>query len=230
MKTASRQSLAILLVVAGLGAASLPATGTEVQGSPEIPGSFGRTEKPWYGCPKVNGVYAWPPAEGKLADAPGPIRKDPWANLAGLSLPPRAYLWIDTPKDGGSLRLRALKRPLNENAAVGIAERWSLRTLANSEFNCRGGELRFEEPNTGDAKIKEWYGGTVSSGMRIMALKDGGLALGQWIRVTDRTTSAFSWGDVHRGSVKIEDRLIWHWARLARIASSGESIAIDRGP
>ena len=63
-----RMRRALLVAVLCLGGGFAEAA--EVIGLPDVPGTFGKVAKPWRGCPKIAGVYAWPPVEGRLSPRP----------------------------------------------------------------------------------------------------------------------------------------------------------------
>ncbi|MEO8506501.1 MAG: hypothetical protein ABI593_02620 [Betaproteobacteria bacterium] len=200
------------------------------EGSPAMPASFGKPVKPWFGCPKIAGVYAWPPIEGSLAPVPGPVQRGQFANIAGLQLYTKAYLWLEQPDDRRHLRLRAIAVPNDDKRLrIGNPDRgWKQRTLANSQNACSGGWLVITEVDFSHPSANAWYGGEVLSGMRLMALADGGLAIGQWLRVTNRR-SVIAWGEAQLGSLPAEDLVYWHWVKLRRVADSGDAIKVDYG-
>jgi hypothetical protein len=203
---------------------------TVAEGSPDMPVSFGKPVKPWFGCPKIAGVYAWPPVEGSMAPVPGPGQRRQFANIAGLQLHANAYLWLEQPDDKRHLRLRAIAVPGDDKSLrIGNPDRgWKQRTLANSQNACDGGWLVITEADFSHPSANASYGGEVMSGLRLMALADGGLAIGQWLRVTKRSGS-INWGETRLATLPADDRLYWHWVKLKRVADNGEAIKVDYG-
>lgn len=223
--------LLVSLLVATAWSGAGAATATVVEGSADMPASFGKPVKPWFGCPKIAGVYAWPPVEGALAPIPDGRQRGQFANIAGLQLHANAYLWLEQPDDKRHLRVRAVAIPVpgDTRHRIGNPDRgWKQRTLFNAQHACDGGWLVIGETDYPHPSANGWYRGEVLSGMRLMALADGGVALGQWLRVTKQTNSVY-WGEARLATLPAADRLYWHWVKLKRIADSGDAVKIDYG-
>lgn len=218
------------LLVAVLCLAGGYAAAAEVVGSPEVPGTFGKLAKPWWGCPKIAGVYAWPPVEGGLSPRPEAAAGGAQlARLAGLTLSEGGYLWLADSDARKHLVMRAIRLPQHPRDFVGIPDRgWKQKTLFNAEHGCEGGWLVIEEHEHSHPAADGWYGGEARIQLRLAPLADGGLAIGQRLRVTGRT-GTIGWGDARILTLPAEDRVYWHWAKLRRVADTGDAVDIDYG-
>lgn len=205
-----------------------PALAAETFTSEDMPPSFGKAVKPLTGCPSFAGVYEWPAAAGRLAATPGASNAATQdAMIGNLALGLKSFLWLVPPDDGGRLLLRAITVPHDSRTVIGTMNRgWRQKTLAKSQHTCTRGWLIIEEATHTSPGADAWYGGRVLIGTRLVPLEDGHLAMGQWTRVTDRTSS-IGWGDTRLLTLPAPDRVYWHWVKLRRIADTGDAIVVD---
>ena len=184
--------------------ALLGGCGGDVAGSPEPPKEFGPRATSWFGCPSMQGVYAWPPVAGA---------RRPWAG--GVPLPihgAEMQVWVRQMSPGIVLQGRSINRLANVRDRM--AREWSRAEYANGR--CRSGMLEFAGVAPG-AKSDRGLGGDVAEGFRLARLADGALAVGIMTVERGRTGTIFSWGDQSYGAYTLPDRIHWRWSKLARL-------------
>jgi hypothetical protein len=219
-----RSSAILPCILAGLAIlGSSEASAAKTSDGP--PAEFGAIATPRFGCPRIAGVYAWPPL-GLPEPASGSARRMPFRQIAGLSLHDPAYLWLAQPDADKHLMLRTIAVP-GEAEVIGLSNRgWRGRKLANSEHHCRRGWLIIDEHEHPRPDADASHGGATTVGFRIAPLADGSLAIGHWVRVSGRKGS-ISWSDAHIADLPAGDVVMWHWARLRRVADDGSTVEVD---
>lgn len=195
--------------------ALLVACKAEVSGSSTPPTEFGPVSKPLFGCPSVQGVYAWPPSAGTYSEHIA-TNREPWEG--GIPVPARSgamQIWVTQSMTGMVFRSRSARRQ------AGLRDRslkeWSYSEYPRSSYSCIRGLL---EVKAVDVATTEDFGGAgIRRGFKLATLKDGSLALGVNTVVHGRTGAIFAWGDVSVGSIPMPDRIIWNWSKLSRLES-----------
>jgi hypothetical protein len=198
-----------------LGCALLAACRGEVSGSPTPPAEFGAVSRTLFGCPAVQGVYAWPPSAGTYSKGMA-TNQEPWEG--GIPVPARRgpmQIWVTQSGTAVVFRSRSARR------MAGLRDRllteWSYAEHHRGSFSCSRGTLDVEPV---DVETTEDFGGKgIRRGFKLAVMKDGSLAVGIQTVVYGRTGSLFAWGDVHRGSIPLPDKTIWRWSKLSRTAS-----------
>lgn len=211
--TPDRRSHGLCVVVVALGCMLLAGCRGEVSGSPTPPAEFGVVSRSLFGCPAVQGVYAWPPAAGTYSKGIA-TNRDPWEG--GIPVPARRgpmQIWVTQSGSAVVFRSRSARR------MSGLRDRllteWSYAEHHRGSFSCSRGVLEVEPV---DVETSEDFGGKgIRRGFKLAVMKDGALAVGVKTVVHGRTGVLFSWADVQRGSVPLPDRIIWHWSKLTRI-------------
>lgn len=220
-----RTAFAVLLFAAALGGCTFK---DEVIGSPEMPASFGKTDKPWLGCPDLGGLYTWPPTEGHAFGYLSNGRKDKFGSFLELPLHPEAQIWVQGPGRKAAHEVALRSRMINRDPRLRIrslTEEWGYRLV--SDYKCSSGVVIFPEQELTQPGAPEWYGGkNVAAGARLSLLADGSLAVGQWVRVSGRTGSV-GWGGQSWFTYPMPDRVKWYWTRLARIGPTGANVPPD---
>jgi hypothetical protein len=210
-----RAALAVALLVL---AACKPAA--EVTGSPEPPDSFGKVATAARGCPDVSGVYAWPfvagPAQGFNED--GGYRRNGYAEFFGLTMPEQGELEIRPLANRKGQGLHFIARPI-EKPISRTPQRVQPPThqrFGDERIHCKGGWVMVEEYDLPQAGARAEYGPKVRVGAKLAPLANGDLAIGQWLRVTERKASWFTWGEQSVGDRRLADRIEWFWSRYQR--------------
>lgn len=174
------------------------------------------------GCPDVTGVYAWPFIEGRAQgfDERGIYARNGAAEFFGLTLPDRGEVEIRALSNRKGQGLHFIARQAEEAPQRGWApvrrQPPTHQRFLDERIHCANGWLVVDEYPLPDVKAREQHGSTVRVGAKLAPLADGGLAIGQWLRVTDLHGSLFRWGDVSVGSVRQPDRVEWSWSRYQR--------------
>lgn len=197
---------------------ALAACGPEVQGAPKPPPAFGPVQSSWFGCPSLQGVYAWPPVE------PGGAHGSRPANHPGGqgSLPfftgsPEMQVWVQQQRGETTLRTRTINRA--RNVRTSLTRQWSLVTYSGAQAHCSSGMLDLV-PQTASPGKEPGSSGALQ-GFRLALLKDGALAVGKRTLTTGNKGSYFSWGGQSYGSYDAPDVETWTWLKLARTAAGG---------
>ena len=203
-------ALALICMLCTLGAGC----GQEVIGSPKPPKEFGPVSRTLFGCPSMQGVFAWPPVDGEYSVVI-PSNRIPWDGGIPISIYGKELqIWI---KHGQSVAIRTRKINRMSNVNDVLARKWGLKTYNYSEYSCSSNMLEFDAI---DVDIKDNYGGEgIRRGFKLALLKDGAIAVGIKTISYGRTTSIPLWGQRSYGSFKIRDAVYWSWSKLARIGA-----------
>lgn len=205
----------------------------EVSGSEEMPAAFGTVASPARGCPDLEGLYAWPWADGRPFGYVTPTQPDKFGSFLDIPLYDDAQIWISGPGESAE-RMTLRSRMVNTDPNMRIRSlttEWSYREHTNTEFSCDDGWVELpEQPVTGDS-VAYWYGGAgVKVSARLATLADGSLVVGQRLRVWGRTNS-IGFNNGRQVTFPAPDRVRWHWTRLARVGPTGrDAPAMDAGP
>lgn len=164
-----------------------------------------------FGCPSMQGVYAWPPEAGEYAKGLASNRA-PWEGAIPLQVYPREMqIWVQ--QAGGKLVLRARMVNRAANVRDRMAREWSYKEYESRQYSCSGNMLEFDAVESGSAAN---YGGTgLARGFKLARLQDGGIAVGIKSISTGRSGSLFSWGGQSYGSYNLPDMIYWSWSKLA---------------
>jgi len=194
---------------------ALSACGPDVQGSPKPPPAFGPVQSRWFGCPALQGVYAWPPvdASGVHGTRPSNRRWEP-GELPFYVNGPEMQVWLQQLRGETTLRTRTINRARNVRSS--LARQWSLVTYGGAQVRCTSGMLDVVPQDAPRGKDAGGTGGL--QGFRLALLKDGALAVGTRTLSTGNKGSYFSWGGQSYGSYDAPDIETWSWSKLARMA------------
>lgn len=188
----------------------LAACGPEVSGPPEPPPEFGAVEGKLFGCPAMQGLYAWPPVDGEYAKF-FPSNMTPWEGGRPVQVY-RRPMQIRVEENPSRITIRArVVHP--ESLKSSEARDWAYVEYGRAQYSCSSGMLRFEEVEFGNAAN---YGGSgARRGFTLARMKDGSLAVGIKTTSTGRGGSLYSWGGQSYGSYGAPDKVFWTWSRLA---------------
>jgi hypothetical protein len=218
-----RQRLIFLLVIAGIGILALGCSERK-DGSSEPPTAFGAKSWSFFGCPTIQGSFAWPPIRGQYSQVPL-YYKDQQFVEEGFPILIRssvAQIWItqDSSKIVFHVRNKMTRRDLSSPNLL----EWGYLELARTQFSCSDGVIDVElgEASEGFKKKQQYGGKGVFYGYRMVALRDGSIAIGRKIEVYGRNESLLNWGDGSFGVVPLPDKTYWKWMQLQR-TGSGES-------
>jgi hypothetical protein len=184
---------------------ALAACGPQVKGSPKPPPAFGPVQNSWFGCPPLQGVYAWPPVD------PAGVR----GSLPFFAGSPEMQVWVQQQRSETTVRTRAINRA--RNVRTPLTRQWSLVTYGGAQARCSSGMLDLV-PHTAPLG-KESGTSDVLQGFRLALLKDGGLAVGKRTLTTGNKGSFFSWGGQSYGSYDAPDVETWTWFKLTSTAA-----------
>jgi hypothetical protein len=188
------------------------------------PQAWGALAKPRFGCPKIAGVYAWPPASHPEPE-PGQAGRMPFRNIAGLPLHSPSYLWLFQPDQKKHLWIKTLAIPRG-NEVIGFNNRgWRSIKLANSQHHCDRGWLIIDEHESSDPGANAAHAGSVLLLFRLVPLANGSLAIGRMTRVSGRGNALY-WADAKIIDLPSGALETWHWARLERVADSGDQVGV----
>lgn len=195
---------------------ALTACGPDVQGSPKPPPAFGPVQSSWFGCPSLQGVYAWPPVDAGGAHGSRPVNHR-WehGSLPFFANAPEIQVWVQQQRGETTLRTRTINRA--RNVRTSLTRQWSLVTYGGAQARCSSGMLDLV-PQTAPLDKESGTSG-VLQGFRLALLKDGGLAVGKRTLTTGNKGSYFSWGGQSYGSYDAPDVETWAWFKLARTAA-----------
>ena len=182
----------------------------EVTGSSEPPASFGALAK-GSGCPRLAGLYAWPPAEGApqgYDESGTPIHRR-YPDFFGAGSKWEGSFQIQDADESKRQHLRIESRP---NTVIS-------KRYFDDQHKCSGGWLVLAEYTHPQLEAPKEYGAPVSMRVKLATLANGDLAIGQALRVDGGKYSLFRWGDSgSRGDwLPGTDRVTWYWSRYRRI-------------
>jgi len=204
------------VAVSAMCCLALAACGPELQGSPKPPPAFGAVQSRWFGCPSLQGVYAWPPVEASGVHGPRPTNHR-WeqGSLPFYANAPEMQVWVQQLRGETTLRTRTINRARNVRSV--LTRQWSLVTYGGAQTRCSSGMLDVVPQDV--AGGKEASGTGVLPGFRLALMKDGALAVGTRTLSTGNKGSYFSWGGQSYGSYDAPDVETWTWLKLARTAA-----------
>jgi hypothetical protein len=201
-----------LLVVIFLPAALLAGCGGEnVHGSSSPPEEFGAQATAWFGCPDMQGMYAWPPEMGEYANGIA-TNKQPWPGAVPVPIG-RGAMQVWVLEEGQRLTVLSRNRPADGNTDPGLRRAWGYSE--HDGLACRSDMRDADDEEIADVEGFRCEG--VRRGFRLARMEDGALAVG--IRTTAHgcRESVISWGDASAGNVKVADKVYWKWSKLRRI-------------
>ena len=171
----------------------------------------------WWGCPSLQGVYAWPPVPETPGGSSVQARRQPPAGeLPFYAMGAEMQVWLRQERGQTTLRTRAVNRARNVRNAM--ARQWSLITYGAAQTHCSSNMLDLkpaQAPDSDGGSGSDKGSGAVL-GYRLALLKDGALALGTRRFVPGGKGSYFSWGGQSYGSYDLPDGEAWSWVKLAR--------------
>lgn len=205
----------------------LACRGEEIRGTPDPPPAFGQIERPWFGCPDLSGLYAWPADAGQPFGYRRDGKAEDFSDFLGLPRYPQAQIWIEGPATAHALVLRT--RLINRNPRLQIrslTSQWSRHQFDSGDYRCHNGAVILAERDLDEQKARAWSSHRVRIGAQLLRLEDGSLAVGQSLREWGRVTP-FGWGDRSFFHLKAPDRVSWYWSRLRRLGPTGEGLPPD---
>lgn len=187
----------------------------ETSGSPSPPPEFGAVSTSLFGCPTVQGVYAWPPSAGTYSKGMA-TNQEPWEG--GIPVPARRgrmQIWVTQTPSVMTWRSRSAR--VMEGLRDRTTREWSYSEYNRGAYSCSSGTL---EVKPVDIETTEDFGGKgIRRGFKLVVMEDGALAVGVKTVSYGRTMSLFTWADVSRGTIPAPDKTFWRWSKLTRVAS-----------
>jgi hypothetical protein len=200
----------LLLATAICG--GLPGCGADRAESP--PPEFGAIERAWFGCPSMEGVYAWPPVAGEYANGKIASNRRPWED--GKPVPVHGkemQIWVKE-KGGSALWFRARTVNRAVPATTPVSGGWSFNEYHRGQWKCKGSMIEMEAEEIG---AQANYGGTgARRSFKLARMKDGALAVGIATVAHGGTDYVFSYDSAKVGAYSTPDRHFWAWSKLAR--------------
>lgn len=184
-----------------------------------MPSSYGQFSRTASRCPDPSGLYAWPPIDHPT---PAVQATGQYGNAAktflGEPIYREAQIWIKAPVGAtqGTLEVRTRMVNRDPRYRVGdLSQEWSVGTVS---FHCAGRWLVWD---------KLASDGEYQHSGRMALLADDSLAIGQAARAGGQRGPLFSWGGQSYGDVALPDKVGVGWARLRRIAPTGQDVPAD---
>lgn len=197
--------------------------GEIVHGPASPPDEFGTQETAWFGCPAMQGMYAWPPEAGDYSDGIA-TNEQPWAG--GMPAPigrGKMQVWII--EEGQRLTVLSRDRPADGNTDPGLRRVWGYSE--HYGLACRSDMRDADDEEIGNGHEFGCEG--LRRGFRLARMDDGALAVGIRTVAYGCRESVITWGDKSVGDMKAPDRVYWRWSKLRRIGD-GAPPATPAGP
>lgn len=178
------------------------------------PPEFGAIERAWFGCPSMEGVYAWPPVAGVFANGKIPSNRRAWED--GKPVPVHGkemQIWVKA-KGGSALwfRARTVNRALPPNTP--LSGGWSFNEYHRGQWKCKDSMIEMDAEEIG---AQSNYGGTgARRSFKLARMQDGALAVGISTVAYGGKESLYSYDGVSAGTYNAPDRHFWAWSKLAR--------------
>jgi hypothetical protein len=192
--------------------AGLLACGADPAETP--PPEFGALERAWFGCPSMEGVYAWPPVAGEYANGKIASNRRAWED--GKPVPVHGkemQIWVKE-KGGSALWFRARSVERAATATRPVSGGWSFNEYHRGQWTCKGSMIEMEAEEIG---AQANYGGTgARRSFKLARMKDGALAVGIATVAYGGKASVFSYDSANVGTYTVPDRHFWAWSKLAR--------------
>lgn len=211
-----------------------------VVGSATVPVEFGELSSPLFGCSDLEGLYAWPPAEGAADEGvPRNAQGPRLPTLVPLATPlyREAQLWIAKIGSGGAVDVRSRMVNRNQSLRIGsLTNTWSQAELTASELDCKDGAWVYLAPPPEEGILRQHYQAFLLKdhgaeraelGIHLQRLENGDLVIGQWTRLIFRASGRRGPPDAGESVLDPPDRVIWHWSRLKRVGDTGEGVPPD---
>lgn len=207
MRSQPRSLAAALLPAVMLAACS----GDRMHGSPFPPDEFGPRATAWFGCPKMQGMYAWPPEAGEYANGIASNRT-PWEG--GKPVPiGRGKMQVWVIEDSLRLTMLSRDRPADGNTDPGLRRAWGYSE--HDSLTCRNDMLDADDEEIDPGNDRGCAG--LRRSFRLARLEDGALAVGIRTVAHGCRQSILAWGDQSAGDMPLPDQVIWRWSKLRRI-------------
>ena len=207
----------------------------DVTGSPTMPANFGAVQTAVLSCPDLEGIFAFPAAQGHPFGYAGNAtrRGAQYRDFFGLPLYGASHVWVRGPRLGEAQPLTLRTRMVNATPVVSSESTldWNRVELSAGEYDCQEGWLNVTERDWEQPGAAAWFGGSgVRIAARVTRLTDGSLVVGQAVRVWGRR-SAISIANRTLFTMTASDHVTWYWTRFARVnANGGEGPANDTAP
>lgn len=184
------------------------------RGADAPPADFGPVAGTLFGCPSVEGVYAWPPVAGAYSSGKYPTNRPPWEDGKPVPIHGSAMqIWVKE-KGGSALWFRA--RTVNPAIAAGtpVSGGWSFAEYHRGQWVCK--ESMFEMASEEIGPQSNFGGTGARRSFRLARLKDGGLAVGIRTVAHGGKDALWSYEGHTLGEYDAPDRQFWSWSKLAR--------------
>lgn len=192
-----------LLALAGCGSA----------GNEAPPAEFGALATTWFGCPSLQGVYAWPPVAGAHAKGNSATNRRPWEDGRPIFIHgPAMQIWVDESSASRVVfhsRTPSAGKPADDLAGGG----WGFAEYHRGQYRCKGSVMVVED-DVGSAPGEG--GDPKRHAFRLARMQDGALAVGTYNFVAGGEAYLYSYDSARVGKYKAPDREFWTWSKLAR--------------
>lgn len=196
-------------------AAALALGGCGAGGTDAPPPEFGPLATTWFGCPSVQGVYAWPPVAGEHARVAS--NRQPWADGRPIFIHgPVMQIWVDG-SNASRIVFHSRTPPAGRGPGDIAGGGWSYAEYHRGQYRCRGSVMEVEN----DAGGESGEGGAAGRhAFRLARMQDGALAVGIYTVVKGGEAALFSYDSATVGKYKVADRAFWAWSKLARTGAA----------
>lgn len=222
MTTSSRITAPFLrrmLLVAALPLLLAGCSNQDMHGTATPPDEFGAMDGAFFGCPSMQGMYAWPPEAGMYSDGIA-SNEQPWAGMTPVPIGRgRMQVWVL--ESGQMLTMLSRDTPADGNTDPGHRRGWGY--AEHYGLACHGDMLDGDDEEIGDGREYGCEG--LRRGFRLARMADGALAVGIRKVAHGCRDSVVTWGDRSAGEMKTPDKVYWQWSKLRRIGDGTPSSA-----
>lgn len=193
--------------------------GDIVHGTSSPPAEFGRQDTAWFGCPSMQGMYAWPPEAGTYANGIA-SNETPWPGMTPVPIG-RGRMQVAVLESGWKLTMFSRDALKDGSIDPGLRRGWGY--AEHFGLACRSDMLDGDDEEAGDGR--EYGCAGLRRGFRLARMADGALAVGIRKVAHGCRDSLFRWGDQSAGEVDRPDQVYWQWSKLRRIGDGVPSSA-----
>ena len=147
-----------------------------------------------------------------------------------VSLHDEAQIWLSGALAGHALVVRTRYANAGLITRGELSENWGYAAISRASLSCQGAWISIDGDTIVDNRADEsGRRGSSSEGLKMARLRDGSLALGQWVRYSGRRDSINIFG-AELANFPAADVVSWNWARLSRVGDSGKAASVGSHP
>ena len=180
-------------------------------GDAQPPAEFGARDTAWFGCPSLQGLYAWPPEAGEYANGIA-SNEQPWPGMTPVPIG-RGRMQVAVIESGQMLTMLSRNTPADGSTDPGHRRGWGYSE--HYGLACRSDMLDSDDEEIGGGREYGCEG--MRRGFRLARLADGALAVGIRRVAYGCTGPIVSWGGGSAGEMNTPDQVRWRWSKLRRI-------------